>query len=64
MLTTQHAVDFADEACLVDLWQQGLSHEAMAQRLGCPAGTVKSRAYALVRSIWAVRPCSAFGRSA
>ena len=64
MLTTQHAVDFAGEACLIDLWQQGLSREAMAQRLGFPVGTLKSRACALVRSIWAARPCSAIGRSA
>jgi hypothetical protein len=38
-----------DEARFIALWQQGLSHEAMAQRLGCPVGTVKSRSYTLVR---------------
>jgi hypothetical protein len=37
-----------DEARFIALWQQGLSHEAMAQRLGCPVGTVKSRSYTLV----------------
>jgi hypothetical protein len=36
-----------DEAAFIALWQQGLSHEAMAQRLGCPVGTVKSRAHTL-----------------
>ncbi len=38
-----------DEARFIALWRQGLSHEAMAQRLGCPVGTVKSRSYTLVR---------------
>ena len=31
----------------ITLWQQGRSHEAMAQALGIPVGTVKSRAHAL-----------------
>jgi transposase len=38
-----------DEARFITLWQQGLSHEAMAQQLGIPVGTVKSRAHALQR---------------
>jgi hypothetical protein len=38
-----------DEARFIALWRQALSHEAMAQRLGCPVGTVKSRSYTLVR---------------
>ena len=37
------------EARVIALWQQGLSHEAMAQALGIPLGTVSSRAYTLVR---------------
>jgi hypothetical protein len=37
------------EQKFIALWQQGLSHEVMAQRLGCPVGTVKSRSYTLVR---------------
>jgi DNA-directed RNA polymerase specialized sigma24 family protein len=40
------------EARFIALWQQGLSHEAMAQRLGCPVGTVKSRSYTLPRPPW------------
>jgi hypothetical protein len=36
-----------DEATFITLWQQGLSHEAMAQRLGCPVGTIKSSAHRL-----------------
>jgi hypothetical protein len=31
----------------ITLWQQGVSHDAMAERLGCPVGTVKSRAHRL-----------------
>jgi hypothetical protein len=38
-----------DEARFIALWQQGLSQEAMAQQLGCPVGTVKSRAHTLQR---------------
>ncbi len=38
----------ADETTFIQLWQQGLSHEAMARQLGCPVGTVKSRAYTLL----------------
>jgi hypothetical protein len=37
------------EAQFIALWQQGLSHEAMAERLGCPVGTVKSRSHTLQR---------------
>src|SRR5918999_23285 len=37
----------ADEARFITLWQQGCSHEALAQALGCPVGTVKSRAHTL-----------------
>jgi transposase len=36
-----------DEATFIALWTQGLSHEALAQRLGCPVGTIKSRAHRL-----------------
>jgi transposase len=36
-----------DEARFITLWQQGLSHDAMAQQLGCPVGTIKSRAHTL-----------------
>ena len=39
----------ADEARFLTLWQQGRSHETMAQQLGIPVGTVKSRAHALQR---------------
>jgi hypothetical protein len=38
-----------DEVRFIQLWQKGLSHEAMAQRLGCPVGTVKSRSHTLQR---------------
>jgi DNA-binding transcriptional MocR family regulator len=31
----------------ITLWQQGLSHDAMAERLGWPVGTIKSRAHRL-----------------
>ena len=37
----------AEEARFITLWQQGLSHDALAQQLGIPVGTVKSRAHAL-----------------
>jgi hypothetical protein len=37
----------ADEATFIALWQQGLSQDAIAQQLGCPVGTVKSRAHTL-----------------
>jgi DNA-binding transcriptional MocR family regulator len=36
-----------DETTFITLWQQGLSHDALAQQLGIPVGTVKSRAHAL-----------------
>jgi DNA-directed RNA polymerase specialized sigma24 family protein len=39
----------ADEARFIQLWQQGLTHEAMAQALGCPVGTVKSRLHTLLQ---------------
>jgi hypothetical protein len=39
----------ADEAHFIELWNQGLSQDDMAQRLGIPRGTVSSRAYTLVR---------------
>ena len=34
-----------EEQAFIALWQQGLSHDAMAQQLGIPIGTVKSRAH-------------------
>ena len=34
-----------DEATFIALWQQGLSQDAIGQRLGIPVGTVKSRAH-------------------
>jgi len=37
----------ADEATFIALWQQGLSQDAIAQQMGCPVGTVKSRAHTL-----------------
>jgi hypothetical protein len=40
----------ADEATFCALWQQGLSQDAIAQRLGIPIGTVKSRAHALAHA--------------
>jgi transposase len=36
-----------DEATFIALWQQGASQQELAQRLGVPVGTVKSRASAL-----------------
>jgi predicted ArsR family transcriptional regulator len=33
----------------IALWTQGLTHEAMAQRLGCPVGTIKSRLHTLLQ---------------
>jgi hypothetical protein len=40
----------ADEATFIALWQQGLSQAAIAQRLGLPVGTVKSRAHTLAHT--------------
>jgi hypothetical protein len=37
----------AEEAHFIALWQQGLTAEAIAARLGIPPGTARSRAYAL-----------------
>jgi hypothetical protein len=37
----------ADEATFIALWSQGLSQGAIAQQLGIPVGTVKSRAHTL-----------------
>ena len=34
------------EAHFIALWQRGLSHEAMAQRLDCPVGTEMERSSA------------------
>jgi DNA-directed RNA polymerase specialized sigma24 family protein len=39
----------ADEAPFITLWQQGASQQELAQRLGVPVGTIKSRASARVR---------------
>jgi hypothetical protein len=39
----------AEETHVIQLWQQGLTHEAMARQLGCPVGTVKSRLHALLQ---------------
>jgi DNA-directed RNA polymerase specialized sigma24 family protein len=36
-----------EEARFIQLWQQGASYRAIAQALGCPLGTVASRAAAL-----------------
>jgi Winged helix-turn-helix DNA-binding len=38
-----------DEATFITLWQQGASQQELAQRLGVPVGTIKSRASALAR---------------
>ena len=40
----------ADEATFIALWSQGLSQDAIAQRLGIPIGTVKSRAHTLAHA--------------
>jgi hypothetical protein len=40
----------ADEATFITLWSQGLSQDAIAQRLGIPIGTVKSRAHILAHA--------------
>ncbi len=37
----------AEEATFIALWSQGFSQDAIAQQLGCPVGTVKSRAHTL-----------------
>jgi hypothetical protein len=37
----------ADEARFIELWQQGLETAAIAQHLGIPPGTARSRAYTL-----------------
>jgi len=39
----------ADEATFITLWQQGVSQQELATRLGVPVGTIKSRASALAR---------------
>jgi DNA-directed RNA polymerase specialized sigma24 family protein len=39
----------ADETTFISLWQQGASQQELAQRLGVPIGTIKSRASALAR---------------
>jgi transposase len=39
----------ADETTFIALWQQGASQQELAQRLGVPIGTIKSRASALAR---------------
>jgi hypothetical protein len=39
-----------EEAEFIALWSQGLSQDVMAQRLGIPIGTVKSRAHALAHA--------------
>ena len=40
----------ADEATFIALWSQGLPTAAMAQQLGIPVGTVKSRAHTLAHA--------------
>ena len=40
----------AEEATFIALWQQGLSQDAIAQQLGIPVGTVKSRAHTLAHA--------------
>jgi DNA-directed RNA polymerase specialized sigma24 family protein len=37
-----------DEAQFIQLWQEGASYRVIAQALGCPLGTVASRAASLV----------------
>jgi transposase len=39
----------ADEVLFITLWEQGASQQELAQRLGVPVGTIKSRASALAR---------------
>jgi hypothetical protein len=39
----------ADETTFITLWQQGASQQELAQRLGVPIETIKSRASALAR---------------
>jgi DNA-directed RNA polymerase specialized sigma24 family protein len=39
-----------DEAHFITLWSQGLSQGAIAQQLGIPVGTVKSRAHRLAHA--------------
>jgi DNA-directed RNA polymerase specialized sigma24 family protein len=39
----------AEEARFIALWQAGTEQAAMAQALGIPVGTVKSRAHTLAR---------------
>jgi DNA-binding transcriptional MocR family regulator len=39
----------AEEATFITLWEQGASYRELAAALGCPLGTVGSRAQALVR---------------
>jgi DNA-binding transcriptional MocR family regulator len=39
----------ADEATFITLWQQGVSQQELAVRLGVPVGTIKSRASVLAR---------------
>jgi hypothetical protein len=36
-----------EQSAFIELWQEGLTHEAMARQLGCPVGTVKSRLHTL-----------------
>ncbi len=38
-----------EERTFLQLWHAGLSHAAMAQALGCPVGTVKSRLHTLLQ---------------
>ena len=38
-----------EEATFISLWQEGLTHEAMARQLGWPVGTVKSRLHTLLQ---------------
>jgi DNA-directed RNA polymerase specialized sigma24 family protein len=38
-------VTTAEEARFIELWQQGLETATIAQRLGIPPGTARSRAY-------------------
>jgi hypothetical protein len=40
----------ADEATFIALWTEGLTAAAIAQRLGIPVGTVKSRAHTLAHA--------------